>query len=187
MAFKKLFIENRKVPMVSLIDLIFILLLFFITTSVMINLSKGEARLNIPTPINEPGEAQILIQIIDKDHYFWLDYTAIDTLHYYSYMLPDPNDPAAKIQLLLDKMTISKDELVARLKNLFEFSKKFRNKEHFILIRCPNVYPFYYATNIIEYLIDNPFFEYGCVPGDIEDILASKKVTIDGNILQIDL
>ena len=186
MAFKKKRRDNRKIQMVSLIDLIFILLLFFIITSVMIRLSKGESKLYIPTPKNEPGEAQILIQIIDQDTYLWLDHTAIDTLNRYRHLLGKANETAPKIDLLVDKMTVSSDLLFSRLMNLRDSSRDLRNKEYFVLIRCPNELPYYLATNIIEKMIDNPYLEYGCVAGSLSDIRSSKKIIAKDNVFQID-
>ena len=187
MAFRKLSQERRSVPLTSLIDLIFILLIFFIISSIMMKLTKGESKLYIPTPINEPGEAQVLIQILDQDNYLWLDHSAIDTLLFYRNQLPNQKDSRGKVDLLLDKMTINSEMLYDRLANLAESSNFQRNREYFIMIRCPDHLPYYYATDIIERLVDNPNFEYGCVAGSIEDIKASKNIVVQGNIIQIDL
>jgi len=59
-------------------------------------------------------------------------------------------------------------------------------KEYFVLIRCPENLPYYYATRIIEKLVDNPYIDYGCVSGSIEDIRTSKNILVEGNVLQID-
>lgn len=186
MAFKKKPVDNRKIQMISLIDLIFILLLFFIITSVMVNLTRGESKLYIPTPKNEPGEAQILIQIIDENRYLWLDHTAIDTLYEYSEALPNPKDVRAKIDLLVEKMTLDQDALFARLEELLESSNSATKKDYFVLIRCPNALPYHYAISIVERLADNPYFEYGCLAGSLDDMRASKTLKIEGNVLQID-
>lgn len=187
MAFRRIRNERRKIQLVSLIDLIFILLIFFIITSIMIKLTKGESRLYIPTPVNEPGEAQILIQILDEDNYLWIDHTAIDTLAFYSYRLPNPVDNRAKVDLLLSKMTRNRDQLLAGIEGLKEASNFQSNREYFVLIRCPEHVPYHVATRIIERLSDNPNFEYGCVAGSIEDIRSSPNIYAEGNIIQIDL
>lgn len=186
MALRKLNHNNRKIQIVSLIDLVFILLIFFLITSVLIELTKGASKLYLPTPKNESGEAEILIQILDEDKYLWIDHTAIDTLNLYSYQLSDPTDPRAKVDLLLSKMTLNFNELDKRIEKLKKPSTARSNKEYFVLIRCPNDKPFYYATNIIEKLVDNPNFEYGCVSGTIEDIRTSRNLLIEGNMIQID-
>lgn len=187
MPFKSHAHERRSVPFTSLIDLIFILLIFFIISSIMIKLTKGESKLYIPTPISEPGEAQVLIQILDEDNYLWLDHTAIDTLLFYRDLLPNQGDNKAKVNLLLDKMTLHSDELFDRLANLQTSSNFQRNREYFVMIRCPDHLPYYLATNIIERFVDNPNFEYGCVAGSIEDIKSSKNIFVEGNVIQIDL
>ena len=186
MAFKKRSHGNRKIQLVSLIDLIFILLIFFIMTSVLIKITRGEAKLYIPTPKNEPGEAQVLIQILDRDKYLWLDHTAVDTLHRYRSELPDANDSKIKVDLLLSKMVVDVTGLKNRLHDLESLSIRRLNKEYFVLIRCPDDLPFYYATEIVEMLVDNPTFEYGCVSGTISDIKESKNFSIHGNVIQID-
>ncbi|NIR51888.1 hypothetical protein GWO43_25270 [candidate division KSB1 bacterium] len=186
MAFRKLTHDNRRLPLVSLIDLIFILLIFFIITSVMIKLTKGESRLYVPTPKNEPGEAQILLQIVDENQYVWLDHTAIDTLRHYRQQLSNPRDTEATVSFLIKKMTIDQEELFSRVEDLLSSERGSKRDEYFVLIRCPNDLPYFYATNVIEKLVDNPYFEYGCVAGTIDEIKASKRIHIEKNVLEID-
>lgn len=187
MAFRKINHGNRKIQLVSLIDLIFILLIFFIMTSVLIKISKGEAKLYIPTPKNEPGEAQVLIQILDEDSYLWIDHTAIDTLYRYRSRLTDYDNVRAKVDLLLDKLLVDTVGLNERLEGLESASSRRLNKEYFILIRCPDNLPFHYATEIVEKLVGNPTFEYGCVSGTVADLRESQNFSIRDNIIQIDL
>ena len=187
MAFRKLTQNSRKIELVSLIDLIFILLIFFIITSIMIKLTKGESKLYIPTPVNEPGEAQILIQILDENNYMWMDYTAIDTLLKYSFQLPDPNDNRLKVDLLVSKLTVARETLYEQIEKLKEDSNFIQNREYFVLIRSPDYLPYHHATGIIERLSDNPNFEYGCVSGTIDEIRNSSNIYAEGNIIQIDL
>lgn len=186
MAFRKLSHGNRKIQLVSLIDLIFILLIFFIMTSVLIKITRGEAKLYIPTPKSEPGEAQVLIQILDRDKYLWIDHTAVDTLYRYRSELPDANDSKTKVDLLLSKLVVDVAGLKDRLQGLESFSSGRFHKEYFILIRCPDDLPFYYAIEIVEMLVHNPNLEYGCVSGTISDIKESKNFSIRGNVIQID-
>lgn len=185
MAFRRLPQNNRRVQMVSLIDLIFILLLFFIVTSVLVRLTQGEARLYIPSPKNEPGEAQILIQILDSDKFLWIDYTAIDTLYRYRGRFRNQNDPKAKVGLLLQKMTLNTNGLFERLEKLKAESRKKRTNEYFLLIRCPDALPYSYPLKIIQTLVDMPNLDYGCVSGTIEDIINSKNMIVERNLIQI--
>lgn len=186
MAFRKISHANRRIQMVGLIDLIFILLIFFIITSIMIKLTRGESKLHIPTPKNEPGEAQVLIQILENDNYFWLDHTAIDTLNRYSFRFRNPASVAPKIQLLLNKMTLSREELDGRIDALVKGPSANRQQDYFVMIRCPDNLPYSKAVTIIEKLVDLPNFEYGCVSGTVDDLVASKNIQVRGNVLQID-
>ncbi len=187
MAFRKLSQGDRRIQLVSLIDLIFILLIFFIITSVLIKLTTGEVQLHIPVPKNEPGDAQILIQILGRDSFLWLDHTAIDTLNTYSHRMKQPLEPKSKINLLLTKMAVDSAGLQHNIAKLKSAAHDKPNKDYFLIIRCPEEQPYYYATNIIEQLTDTPNFEYGCVAGSIEELRNSANFTIEGNVLQIDL
>lgn len=187
MAFKRISHEHRRIQLISLIDLIFILLIFFIITSIMIKLTQGEAKLYIPTPKNEPGEAQILIQILAEDSFLWIDHTAIDTLNRHSYRLSDPLSPEMKVNLLLDKMTFDNSGLEKKVEELKRLAHDRPDKDYFVMIRCPDEQPYFYATNIIEKLVDTPNLEYGCVAGSIDELRHSSRFTIAGNVLQIDL
>lgn len=185
MAFRRISHDNRRIQMTSLIDLIFILLIFFVISSILIKLTTGESKLYVPTPKNEPGEAQILIQILDGGHYLWLDHTAIDTLRFYSQHRQLPSANNYNVDLLLSKMTLNSEQVDQRLDDLKNASAGRLNKDYFVLIRCPEEQPYYLATNIIEKMLDAPNLEYGCVAGTIDDIRASK-VLVQGNIMQID-
>lgn len=185
MAFKKISHANKKLQMVSLIDLIFILLIFFIITSIMIKLSKGEAKLYVPTPKNEPGEAQIFIQIVDENRYLWVDHTVIDTLNLYSYKLPRPVSDAYKVDLLVNKMTVDSEGLSLKMAQLKQTAQSHPNEEYFVLIRCPQDKPYYLVTDIIEQLVDTPHFQYGCIEGSVDDLRRSR-VFAQANVFEID-
>ena len=185
MAFRKLASEKRKIQMVSLIDLIFILLIFFIIASILIKLSKGESQLFIPTPKIEPGEAQIFIQILDEDNSLWIDHTAIDTLNLYTYKLSDKINNAQKVDILLNKMTLDKAGLNDRINKLKDDSHDQPSKEYFVVIRCPEELPYHLAMNIFEKFIDAPNIQYGCLAGSIRDIMNESNIFVKGNIIQI--
>lgn len=185
MAFRRISHESRKIQMTSLIDLIFILLIFFVISSILIKLTTGESKLYIPTPKNEPGEAQILIQILDGEHYLWVDHTAMDTLRFYDQRRQSSSTNHDKVNLLLSKMTLSSAQVEQRLEDLRNSSDGRLNKDYFILIRCPEDQPYYLVTDMIEKMLDAPNLEYGCVAGTVDDIRDSK-VLVQGNIMQID-
>lgn len=64
--------ERRKVGLVGLIDLIFLLLIFFLLTTTT-SLGRQDQRITIPVPLNEQGQAQVLIQVVDNNRYVYLD------------------------------------------------------------------------------------------------------------------
>jgi len=185
MAFRKPLPDRRKLQMVSLIDLIFILLIFFIITSILVRMSDGESRLYLPTPKNEPGEAQILIQIIDDDQYVWLDHTAIDTLYHYTDGGNVHLATADKLSMLLDKMRVNESELNRRIELLKQDKLTTSVSGYFVLVRCPQELPYYYATDILEKVADLPNFEYGCVGGSLAELQNSKDVYIEGNVIEM--
>ncbi len=149
-----------------------------------LQLSQGETHRFVPTPKNEPREAQLLIQIIDEGRYLWVDHTAIDLLRQLEYNAGRKPDTRTKINFLVEEMTLDKAELFSRLEHLASRDRA-HNKAYFVLIRCPDALPYHYATSVIEKLVGNPRFEYGCVSGTLEEILASKNIRIEGNVLEI--
>lgn len=186
MAFRKIEAENRRIQLVSLIDLIFILLIFFIIASILIKVTRGEARLYVPLPENEAGEAQLLIQILGPDSFLWLDHTAIDTLNAYSRRLKLRPSAESKVNLLLAKMVVDSKGLNDRIERLALEAGSRRQNTYFVVIRCPDEEPYYYATNIIQKLAPVPNVEYGCVAGSIDDLKRSARIKIEANVLTID-
>ncbi len=186
MAFKREAPHGRKLQMVSLIDLIFILLIFFIISSILIRMTDGEAQLYLPTPKNEPGETQVMIQIIDADSYVWLDHTAIDTLLHYSENGTRRLSTEAKVDLLVDKMSLDSRRLGQRIERLKQEVNAKPDLDFFVLVRCPDELPYYFATNVVEKLVDSPHFQYGCVGGSIADLRASSDIFIERNVIQIE-
>jgi len=186
MAFRKIETENRRIQLVSLIDLIFILLIFFIITSILIKVTRGEARLYVPLPKNEAGEAQLLIQILGPDSFLWLDHTAIDTLYTYGRRLKLRPSPESKINLLLARMVVDSRGLNDRIERLALEAGRQRQKTYFAVIRCPEEQPYYYATDIIQKLAPVPNVEYGCVAGSIEDLKRGSNIKLEANVLTID-
>ena len=92
MAFKKKRRPKERVELVSLIDMVFILLVFFLVTSFVIRMPIQERSVSIPTPENKLGRAQIVIQYIDEERVFWLDEQAASVVEEveenYGYLSP---------------------------------------------------------------------------------------------------
>ncbi len=73
MSFKSRISGSKEVPLVSFMDMIFNLLLFFLVTSYIATNSKVEKRFVFPTPKYEIGTAEVFIQWIDEQSVFWID------------------------------------------------------------------------------------------------------------------
>jgi biopolymer transport protein ExbD len=72
---RKISQKNRRKNsgLMSLIDVVFLLLIFFLVVSVFVNSEVKEYSVNVSTPINEEGMANILIQITDNGDYYFMD------------------------------------------------------------------------------------------------------------------
>ena len=181
MGFKKLHHDKESVEPISMIDMIFILLAFFLVTSYVMKMPLEERMVSLPTPENVYGRAQIVIQFIDNDEVFWLNESAADVVK----QMTDENWTLTPKQLqrlilntLIKENTISFQELERKLDELKIKAKKNLNSNYFVQIRCPNDLPYQTVINVISQLADNEFrnIKYGCVGGTIDEIKNCRKL-----------
>ena len=146
MGFKNKDISQGKIELVSLIDMIFILLVFFLVTSFVIRTPFQERALNIPIPENVLGRAQIVIQIIDSDRVFWLDEEAssvVDEVEREYGYLSSENLTRRIVSVLIDRNSISYDALNEKIDALREKANGDPFSKYFVLVRCPNEIPYF--------------------------------------------
>ncbi|MBC8185180.1 biopolymer transporter ExbD [candidate division KSB1 bacterium] len=183
MAFNRLKNEKRKMQLISLMDMVFILLLFFLVTMVVAQLSKAEQKLYIPTPKNnERGRTQILIQLLEGKSILWLDRNSTPivekVMHEQSYKLP--NELRQEIlNTLLQQCVIAEYELKAKLSQLVSNANLKPNHQYFVLIRCPDIEPYSRTVKIISALAKAKYknIKYGCVGGSINQIRNCQNIT----------
>jgi len=181
MAFKNKTGQKEKVELVSLIDMIFILLVFFLVTSFVIRMPLQERSLHIPTPENTVGRAQIVVQLIDEDRVFWLDEQASqvvsDVEDNYGY-LPERQLKNRIISALIEKNIFSYGEFERKLVNWKNRASQDPFSRYFVMIRCPNHTPYFRVIDVITKLTDTPFqnIKYGCVGGTLEQLRNCRRV-----------
>lgn len=170
-----------KIELVSLIDMIFILLVFFLVTSFVIKLNLQERSLYIPTPKNVLGRAQLLIQFIDENRIFWLDEEASTVVESnekdYGY-LSDANLRDRILSDLMSNNVISLDQMDSKINRLIDLANQDPFTNYFILIRCPNDLPYFYVVSVIERISSTQYrnIKYGCVGGTLDDIRFCKRI-----------
>lgn len=184
MAFKKNHETRRKLKLIALIDLVFILLIFFIVTSLIVKLAEGESKLAVPTPKNEEGVAQVLIQITE-DGYVWIDDTARNIMA--QDYLDSPGSVRNRIARIIADGTVSSIEVMDRLTSLYQRADRNRAKIFNVIVRCPDDAPYWRVINLLERLQGGRKLEnlnYGLLGGTIEDIRNSdpqlQEYPIDG-------
>jgi len=188
LAFKKLNKHKQQMELVSLIDMIFILLVFFLVTSFVIRMPLQERKLYLPTPQNKLGRAQILIQFVDEDQCFWLDETASDVVtkieENFGYLSNERLRDKILAQLTSEHI-IPYSELIVKLQDLKEEANNNPSRKYFILIRCPYEMEFFRVIYVIEILTNTQFgnVQYGCVGGSYDDIIQCKQIT---NVIEVD-
>jgi biopolymer transport protein ExbD len=173
--------HKEKIELVSLIDMIFILLVFFLVTSFVIKMNLQERSLYVPTPKNVLGRAQYLIQFIDESRIFWLDEEASSVVanveENYGYL----SDVALRdriISELISENRISIDQLGQKIDLLIRSANQDPFTNYFILIRCPNDLPYYHVIHVIEKLSNTQYrnIKYGAVGGTFDDIRFCKRI-----------
>jgi biopolymer transport protein ExbD len=179
------FIKNKRnkeqIELISLIDMIFILLVFFLVTSFVMRMPRQERKLYMPTPKNTLGRAQILIQFIDNNKVFWLDNNASsvveDIEQNYGY-LSSTNLRNKIIGALIKMNTISIDQLEENLAVLKQKADNSPSEKLFVLIRCPNDLPFFDVVKIIASISETQYrnLNYGCVGGTFDQIVNCKRI-----------
>lgn len=172
--------RRENVELVSLIDMIFILLVFFLVTSFAIKMPLQERSLMVPTPENKPGRAQIFIQIIDETKLVWFDETANRDVEAWDrelfYLLPDQKNREI-IKRLIQKNSMETGDFQLKLNHFIETARLNRNRTYFIVIRCPGHVPYVMVMKILSSLSQADNIEYGCLGGDVQDLMNAKIAT----------
>lgn len=181
MAFKKQKAGRRKIELISLIDVVFLLLLFFLITSFVIQLSKEEQKLDIPTPENRPGRTQILIQLLEEKKILWIDEnsaTVVRNIREEKSYLPKNLLNAEILNRLLNTNSFSETKFRAKLQELIRKADEDPRAKYFVLIRCPNEIPYFRVVNIVKALSGSKYgnIKYGCVGGSIAQIRNCKRI-----------
>lgn len=181
MAFKKREIGRRKIELISLIDVVFLLLLFFLITSFVIHLSKEEQKLDIPTPENRRGRTQILIQLLEGGRFFWIDENSaaiVQKIREENSYLPANLLNTEVLRGLERTNTFSETRFRAKLRELIRKADEDPRAKYFVLIRCPNEIPYFKVVDIIRVLSGSKYgnIKYGCIGGSIAQIRNCKKI-----------
>jgi len=172
--------SSRKKPQLhSLIDMSFILLLFFLVTSMIVQMKEKEQKLSIPTPKNEPGRAQILVQFIDQDHFLYLDESAgkiVDDVKSSFGWQPLSWQKQEILRRFQAERSCTKQELLSKLAAQKERAIENPQETYFILIRCPDNLPYYHVIDVIQTVAGVSSIQYGCVGGSIADLQRAKRI-----------
>lgn len=181
MAFNKYDMGRKKPQMLSLIDMAFILLLFFLVTSMVAQMTREEQKLAVPTPENKPGRAQILVQFVDENGFLFLDKSATAIVgqvqNNFGYKSQQWQQQRI-VSRLMDDRYFTKTQLLARLKELKMNAANHPEENYFVLIRCPDEIAYYHVIEIIQAVSGLSNINYGCVGGSIEDIQNADDIAL---------
>jgi len=179
-AFKQLSRQKRKIQLISLVDMAFILLLFFLVTSLIAQLSEQEQILAIPTPDNKPGRAQILVQVIDESEFLYLDQAANEIVERINsrYGFRSWSWRRSRIMAEFLSQTFSKSEITDQLARLSARAQDRPLEDYFVLIRCPDEIPYFHVIDMIQEVTGLPNIHYGCVSGTINDLNYARRMEV---------
>ncbi len=183
--------EKKKMQLISLMDVVFILLIFFLVSIFFASLPNEERKLPVPTPKNKPGYAQVLIQLIDDEKFFYVDpfttedlvkkITEIDRKTYLS-----PRQRLQEKKKLLLKTATYKYEaalgganlLYRKLSLLINYANEHPEEKYFVMVRCPDDLEYGRIIEIINLLSKTKYknIQYGLVGGTIDDIKNCKSI-----------
>jgi hypothetical protein len=155
---------------------------FFLVTNFVIQVPPQERSMYIPTPKNEPGRAQIVLQYLDGNRVFWLDESISDVVsdieNNYGY-LSSRNLRDRILATLLERNTITDVELDVKIQDLIVRADADPTSSFFILIRCPNSMPYFRVVDTMGKLTETKFLniKYGCVAGTLEEIRNCRRIS----------
>ena len=181
MAFIKNNGTKKKPQLHSLIDMSFILLLFFLVTSMIVQMKEKEQKLAIPTPKNESGRAQKLVQFVNQDRYLYLDESASaiveDVKGSYDWQ-PVSWQRGEIMRRFSVERTMDKQQVLSNLAALKDEAKENPQATYFVLVRCPDAVPYYHVIDVIQAVSGVANIQYGCVGGSISDIQNARRIDL---------
>jgi biopolymer transport protein ExbD len=192
LAFERRITGKKEIQLVSCMDMIFNLLLFFLVTSNIATNAKLEKRFVFPTPKYDLGSAEIFIQWIDDKSVFWVDQAASSqvqrVLDQYSYMTPEEQNRET-VALLKIQNQLNTDQFDRKLQAVIETADANPGKKYFALLRCPNEVPYDRVIDAVARLSGAKYgnVEYGCVGGSLSEMRMSvlERTDEDGNIRRL--
>ncbi len=155
---------RRKLMLFPLMDMFFILLIFFLVTSGFSPVPPEQRGAFNNVPRMAVGEAQILIQVVNESEVFWLDNTSFDGAW--------RNDFYAA-----NRVPMQVETLRERLLQWYESVGMCVGEEVLVVVRAPHDLPFRAVVNLQESLRN--LFEsnlarfdvvFSLLPGSLQDI-----------------
>ena len=125
MPYRKSRVARRKLMLFPLMDMFFILLLYFLVTS-GISRTSGVKKMPTAVPVEGIGEAQILLQVVDADSVFWLDNTSFHDRNWQG------DNPASYV------IPVSKVAFEQKLDRIYSTYGQCLRRDMLAVIRCPN-------------------------------------------------
>ena len=192
MAFKRRIAGSKEAPLVSLMDMIFMLLLFFLVTSYIATNAKVEMRFVFPTPKYELGTAEVFIQWIDERSVFWIDQSeSVEVqriLNETSYMTPEEQSRTA-IENMQNRNRMDMAQLALKLRSLAQTADADPGKKYFVLLRCPNQIPYSQVLDAVARLSDTRYnnIEYGTSGGTLDQLQLGvvESTDAEGNLRKL--
>lgn len=125
MPYRKARIARRKLMLFPLMDMFFILLLYFLVTS-GITRTRGVKELPTAVPVEGTGEAQIVLQVVVADSVLWLDNTSFHEQNWQG------DNPASYV------IPVSKVAFEQKLGRIYDTYGHCLNQDMLAVILCPN-------------------------------------------------
>ena len=192
MAFRSRIGGSKEVQLVSFMDMIFNLLLFFLVASYIAANSKVEKRFVFPTPKNELGTAEVFIQWIDERTVFWIDQDASvevqRVLNEYSYLAPGEQSRTV-VGIFQERSRLDAVGLIKRLQSFVQTADSNPGKKYFVLLRCPNQIPYSVVLDAVARLAEARYsnVEYGTAGGTLDQLQLNvlESTDAEGNLRKI--
>jgi hypothetical protein len=192
MPFRKIRRPAGEIQLVSFMDMIFMLLIFYLVTSYVAQTSRKEKRFVFPTPRVELGAAEIFVQWLDARSVFWIDPASSGSIQRLldatSYLAPEDQSRNA-VSEMLRLSRLEGDAFPARLLALVGEADANPGRKYFVLLRCPDPLPYAVVMDAVAVLGRSRYanIEYGCVGGTVETLRMNvlEHTDAEGNLRKV--
>jgi hypothetical protein len=173
--------RRRKLFLFPLMDMFFILLLFYLSVVVIGKEASDIQQSKYPTPLPDLGRTQVFIQMIDGQHFVWLDNTTIEQHRSIRRAVERNRGDLADLGSMMGRFVASMAECPTTEVN--------------VVVRCPDVVSFGDLLIFQQTLLESAASRlptgtavlFAIAHGSVDDLLQAQQPQLEGDYQDIEV